>query len=226
MKRWIIGLAVLLLAVVSLACYSNHKKTEKLKQQQCVAAIEEAEKQNAELRAKRAVYERTKVKADLAFAFCKSNKLNAEYCYLVDFSIPSGKHRFFIWNFDKDTIVSSSLCAHGYGKGSTQSTPVFSNVEGSYCSSLGRYKTGVRSYSNYGIHVHYKLHGLDKTNSNAFKRWVVLHAHTPIPDEEIYPRHLPLGYSQGCPVISNAVMKEIDDMLKKTDKPVLLWIYN
>jgi hypothetical protein len=171
-------------------------------------------------------FKRLKAKADSAKMFCKQKDYNMQYCILIDFSIHSGKNRFFVWDFAKDTIRHESLCCHGYGKESTQSKPVFSNVEGSYCSSLGKYKIGVRSYSSWGINAHYKMHGLEKTNNNAFKRIVVLHSHNPVPEEEIYPNHLPLGWSQGCPVISNNIMRKVDALLKDTKKPVLMWIYN
>lgn len=171
-------------------------------------------------------FKRLKAKADSAKMFCKQKDYNMQYCILIDFSIHSGKNRFFVWDFAKDTIRHESLCCHGYGKESTQSKPVFSNVEGSYCSSLGKYKIGVRSYSSWGINAHYKMHGLEKTNNNAFKRIVVLHSHNPVPEEEIYPKHLPLGWSQGCPVISNNIMRKVDALLKDTKKPVLMWIYN
>ena len=98
-------------------------------------------------------------------------------------------------------------------------------MEGSYCSSLGKYKVGIRSYSKWGINVHYKLHGLESTNSNAFKRYIVLHSYTPVPTLEIYPMHLPLGISQGCPVICDDAMRKVDALLKVEKKPVLLWIY-
>lgn len=158
--------------------------------------------------------------------FCANNGYSMNYCFLVDFSIHSGKNRFFVWDFKGDSVKYSSLCAHGYGKNSTTSEPVYSNVEGSYCSSLGKYKVGIRSYSKWGINVHYKLHGLEATNSNAFKRIIVLHSYTPMPESEVYPMHLPLGISQGCPVISDGVMKKVDTLLKAEKKPVLLWIYD
>lgn len=167
-----------------------------------------------------------KPKADLTKEFCMKNGYNTDYCILIDFSIHSGKKRFFVWDFKSDSILLSSLCAHGYGKNSTASKPIFSNVEGSYCSSLGKYKIGIRSYSKWGINVHYKMHGLEPTNDNAFKRIVVLHSFEYIPEEETYPTHLPLGMSQGCPVISNETMRSIDELLKKQEKPLLMWIYN
>jgi len=103
--------------------------------------------------------------------------------------------------------------------------PIFSNVSGSYCTSLGKYKLGARAYSQYGIHAHYKMHGLEATNSNAFKRIIVFHSHTPVPTYEIYPQHLPLGWSLGCPVVSDEMMTTVDAMLKASTSPVLLWIY-
>ncbi len=172
-----------------------------------------------------AQYQRLKLRGDSIKAYCQKNGYNGNYCFLVDFSIHSGKQRFFVWDLKGDSIRFSSLCAHGYGKNSTTSKPVFSNVEGSYCSSLGRYKVGIRSYSKWGIHVHYKLHGLDATNSNAFKRIVVLHSYEYIPENEIYPVHLPLGMSQGCPVISDDSMRKVDALLKASKSPVLLWVF-
>ena len=206
---------ILLLAVgaVSVWVYANSN---------IICPVEAVDLQSQEAQ----LADRLKLKADSAKVYCKQKGFNTDYCFLVDFKQHSGKQRFFVWDFKGDSIKYSSLCAHGYGKNSTVHKPVFSNVEGSYCSSLGKYKVGIRSYSKWGINVHYKLHGLEKTNNNAFKRIVVLHSYDPIPDENIYPEHLPLGMSQGCPVISNETMRQIDKLQKKATKPTLLWIYN
>jgi len=53
----------------------------------------------------------------------------------------------------------------------------------------------------------------------------VLHSHTPVPAIEIYPVHLPMGWSYGCPVTDNDTMTYLDAKLKSSKKPVLLWIY-
>lgn len=171
-------------------------------------------------------YKHLKQRADSAEVYCRANGFNTDYCFLVDFSIHSGKKRFFVWDFKGDSVKYSSLCAHGHGGNSTASKPEFSNVDGSFCSSLGRYKVGIRSHSKWGINVHYKLHGLEPTNSNAYQRIVVLHSFTPVPGMEIYPVHLPMGMSKGCPVICNQVMKQVDALLEAEEKPLLLWIYN
>lgn len=164
-----------------------------------------------------------------ALAFCKKNNYNTDFCILIDMQIHSGKHRMFVWNFKDEKIEHKALCAHGSGKDNLKSTgakPIFSNVSESHLSSLGKYKLGIRSGSRWGIKVHYKMHGLESTNSNAFKRIIVLHSHTPLPKQEIYPVHLPMGWSWGCPVTDNETMTYLDKKLKLTKKPVLLWIYN
>lgn len=160
-----------------------------------------------------------------ALAFCKKKNMDTNICIMIDMSIPSGKNRIFVWDFNKKSILFEGLCAHGVGGGSTATKVNYSNAIGSNCTSLGKYKLGARAYSNWGINIHYKMHGLEKTNSNAFKRIVVLHSYDPIPNYEIYPSTL-FGQSAGCPVVSNIFMKKADNLLKNKKKPVLLWIYN
>ncbi len=172
------------------------------------------------------VFSKLKHKADTIKQFCKQKRFNTKYCFLVDFSRHSGRNRFFAWDLKRDTILFSGLCCHGYGKNSTKSTPEFSNQLNSYCSSLGKYKIGESGYSKWGIHILYKLYGLDRTNSNACRRSVVLHSYSPVPESEIYPIHLPLGWSQGCSVISKETMTKADNLLKEQTEPVILWIYD
>lgn len=167
-------------------------------------------------------------KAAEALAFCKEKGFNTDFCILIDMEVHSGRNRMFVWNFKDEKIDHQALCAHGCGKGEKKSTgakPIFSNVEGSLLSSLGKYKLGARAPSQWGIKVHYKMHGLESTNNNAFKRIIVLHSHTPVPGREIFPAHLPMGWSFGCPVTDDDTMRYLDKKLKATKKPVLLWIY-
>lgn len=169
-----------------------------------------------------------KDKTKEALEYCKKNGLNTEFCFLVDMSIHSGKNRFFIYSFKNQSIINQGLCSHGccdnpWGVDATKTNPTFSNVENSHCSSIGKYKIGKRGYSNWGIHVNYKLHGLEKTNSNAYSRFIVLHSWKMIPENELYPKGAPEGW--GCPAVSNKLMKQIDALLKKKRKSALLWIY-
>jgi len=167
-------------------------------------------------------------KAEEALSFCKTNGYNTDFCILIDMKIHSGKYRMFVYDFNGKKVEREALCAHGCGKEDNKSTgsqPLFSNEEGSLLTSLGKYKIGIRSYSQWGINAHYKLHGLESTNSNAFKRIVVLHSHTPVPSKEMYPLHMPMGWSFGCPVTDNETMTYLDEKLKNAEKAVLLWIF-
>lgn len=228
MKHSIIATIVLFIILIGAFIYGGRltSVTNDLKEK---AMLEEVRKQEEKEAQALAFRQRLKAKADSAYAFAQENDLDLKHAFLVDFSLHSGKDRFFVWDFEADTVGFSSLCAHGVGKGSNRSSYTdikFSNVENSYTSSLGKYKTGIRSYSQWGINVHYKLHGLEKTNDNAFKRIVVLHSYGLVPQSEIYPAHLPLGYSQGCPVINDEVMRQVDALMKQKDKDLVLWIYN
>ena len=170
----------------------------------------------------------TQTKAKEAFQFCKSKNFNSDFCILIDMSLHSGLKRFFVWSFTQDTIIHSFLVSHGccdnsWSKDESKDNPKFSNVVGSHCSSLGKYKIGERGYSNWGVKIKYTLYGLDSTNNNAFKRLIILHSWELVPDEEIYPDGTPEGW--GCPAISNKNFMIIDSMLKNSPKPVLMWIY-
>jgi len=163
-----------------------------------------------------------------ALSYINSNNYNNKFCLLADFSIPSGKNRLFVWSFDSSKVILESLVSHGSGPSQWSSDyskekPTFSNVVDSHCSSLGKYKIGKRGWSNWGIHVNYKLHGLEPTNDNAYKRVVVLHSWDAIPEKEIYPRGCPESW--GCPAVNNDVMKKLDQLLQSSSKPTLLWIY-
>lgn len=228
MKWWIITGSIILLLLIG-ACIYVHQANETKKQEQLEALrLEEQKRIDKELAEWNKTFARTKLKADSAEAYCKANGLRTDFCYLVDFKIHSGKNRFFVWDFAKDTIIDAGVCCHGYGDSknrSTPSKPVFSNVPGSLCSSLGHYKTAYRDVCSYGTLFQYRLHGLDKTNSNALPRAVTLHSYRLVPDEEIYPQHIPLGYSQGCLIVSDNMLNRLDNMLKNKAKPLMIWAY-
>ncbi|HKX87228.1 MAG TPA: murein L,D-transpeptidase catalytic domain family protein [Flavobacterium sp.] len=165
--------------------------------------------------------------SEQALKYCVKNNLQKNYYMLVDLNVHSGKKRFYIYDFNKDSIVKSYMVSHGCGDNKWSSTftkdnPKISNEFDSHCSSVGKYIIGERGSSQWGIRVKYLLKGKDKTNSNALERAIVLHSWEEIPDDEVYPKGTPEGW--GCPAVSNAAMKEIDAKLKKSVKPVLLWV--
>ena len=147
--------------------------------------------------------------ADEALEYCKENSYSTEYCLLVDYGRHSGRVRFFLWDFENEKPVLKSLCAHGYGKGSTARRPVFSNEPGSFCSSLGHYRVGKeKTMSKPKGRTALVLYGKDKTNSNALQRGILIHP-VSLPNFPIYPFMIPvkvhkvLGHkirpkSEGC----------------------------
>jgi hypothetical protein len=168
-------------------------------------------------------------KAKEAHAYCTAKKMNTQWCILVDMGLHSGHSRFFVWDFSKDTLTHAFPVAHGccnmpWGMTWTKDSPTFSNIEGSHCSSLGRYSIGARGWSNWGINVKYLLHGLDSTNSNALSRTIVLHSWEMVPDSTVFPSGTSEGW--GCPAISDNNMRTLDKLLKTSDKAVLMWMFN
>lgn len=162
-----------------------------------------------------------------AIKFCNKKKFNEDYYFLVDLSIHSGKNRFFVYDFKTKKVSSQNLVTHGScDVGTTNETKwekaKFSNNDNSHCSSIGKYKIGKRDSSSWGIKIKYWLQGLEKSNSNAVDRVVVLHSWSAVADKEIFPKYSPLSW--GCPAVSDNYMRILDEKLQKTDKPVLLWI--
>lgn len=172
---------------------------------------------------------RTKQKAKQAFLFCRQKRYNTNYCILIDMSLPSGVNRFIVWNFHKNSIDISGLVSHGCGINPwsgiwSKDKPTFSNAANSHCSSLGKYQVSNRAASAWGIHIKYYLKGLERTNSNAYVRDVVLHSWDQVQDKEVYPGGTPEDW--GCPATSNHTMKLVDALIKNQKRHLLLWIYN
>lgn len=154
-------------------------------------------------------------------AYARRRGFSTDHCFLVDMSLPSGKNRFFIYDLKRDSIIAAGLVAHGSCNTMFLRKAKFSNTPNCGCSSVGRYKVGYSYRGRFG--KAYKLHGLDSTNSNAFKRAVVLHAYDCIPDRETYP--LPACNSLGCPMVSYAFLDRAAQVIDRARKPILLWVY-
>jgi hypothetical protein len=154
-------------------------------------------------------------------AFAKLHGYNTNYCFLVDMKIPSGKNRFFVYDIKGDSVAKAGMVTHGSGN-AYSSEIIFSNKPGSNCSSIGKYKIGQSYNGKFGLA--YKLHGLDTTNSNAYNRFVVLHAHPSVPMHEVDPQKICTSW--GCPTVSPFFLEQLKFYLNKPGKPILLWIYN
>ena len=166
---------------------------------------------------------------DEALQYCKYKGFNTDFYYLIDLSIHPGKFRFFVYNFKKKVITHQNIVTHGScdvfeANPDQWEKAKFDSRKDSHCSMKGKFKIGKRDYSSWGINVKYWLHGLEVQNQSAVDRVVVLHSWSAVPDEEIYPHVSPLSW--GCPAVSDNFMRFLDQQLKSTNKPVLLWIIN
>lgn len=153
--------------------------------------------------------------------YAKENNCNTEICFLIDMKVNSGKNRFFIYNMKKDSLLASSLVTHGRCNEDWLVGRKYGNEVGCGCTSLGKYKVGNPYQGRFGLA--YKLHGLDATNSNAFKRFVVLHSHECVPNSEVDP--YPICQSDGCPTVSAAFLKKLAGIIDPSGKPILMQIY-
>lgn len=165
--------------------------------------------------------------------YCKNNGFNTEYCILVDYSKYSGSKRLIIKNLFNNKILYSCKCAHGNDGSEKMEATIksFSNIPGSHKSSLGKYKIGKKRKINsinglFDISLFnipcYELYGLDKTNSNAHTRGILIHP-DPTMDTSFFPL-LP-WHSLGCFSVPYSGFNEIDKYIKKSKKPILLIAY-
>ncbi len=192
-------------------------------------AVFSGNRESVDIRKPELDLQRTEKKAEEAMVFCKSRNMNTDFCILIDMSLHSGVNRFAVWDFRKNKISKTYLVGHGCGTNSWSSdeskeNPEFSNDDGSHLSALGKYKLSGRGHSDWGINVKYLMYGLEPTNSNALKRFIVFHSWNLMSDKEVFPKGSPEGW--GCPTISNSAMRELDPVIQNSKKPVLMWIYN
>jgi hypothetical protein len=164
---------------------------------------------------------RLKEKAEIAKDYVDENGFDISYCFMIDMRLPSGKNRFFVYNLLKDSLEAAGLVTHGKGSESETGSLIFSNAPNSYCTSLGKYKIGNSYNGNFGLS--YKLMGLDKTNSRALDRAVVLHSYCGVPKEEVYPASI--CTSEGCPTVSPEFFSQLKTYMDESQEPILLWIY-
>ena len=169
-------------------------------------------------------YERIEERAEKALRYARRNGLSTNYCVFVDYGIPSGSPRVFVWSFEERKVVYRGYAMHGPGKGSTARKPVFSNVPGSHCSSLGKFEVtrrhGAKNKSGY------YLKGLERSNSHAYSRGIMIHGSRWV-DNNTWRRYIPLNGKSclGCVTVSRKDMKKIGRIIEQEDMHLLLWSY-
>ncbi|WP_163400112.1 murein L,D-transpeptidase catalytic domain-containing protein [Flavobacterium fluviatile] len=206
MKKNILILLLIGIFGASFACRKDKEKTLKTINTKSVYSFEE------------------KLKSEVAVIrrfLGKSPKYNSDVAFFLDMKIESGKNRFFVYDLKSNEITSKGLVAHGSGSETgIRGKLTFSNVKNSNCSSLGKYAIGSSYSGSFG--KAYKLYGLDKTNSKAFDRNIVLHKYFDVPfEEQVYP----ICNSLGCPMVNEKFFGVIEKLIDSSKKKIILVVY-
>jgi hypothetical protein len=206
MKKAFLIFSLLLLSYLGYTSLSKKRETEN---SNSLVLIEATEKR---------VKEQVQIIRDF---LQKKPTYNSNIVFLVDMKIMSGKNRFFVYDLKQKKVIDEGLVAHGSGSETRVVGELkFSNTNNSYATSLGKYVIGEKYSGKFG--EAYKLTGLDKTNSNARSRSIVLHKYNSVPYEEQLD---PIVNSLGCPMVNKTYFERIEKLVDDSEKPILLTIY-
>lgn len=135
---------------------------------------------------------------------------NTTYAVLVDYSLLSTEKRFYLLNL-RTAIVERFHVAHGIRSGVLQAR-MFSNLSDSWKSSLGfYYAKGTYISEKNGLSLY--LDGIDRSNSNARYRTIVLHGASYV-SEEFISANGRLGWSEGCFAVGLSYVDYLVNLLK------------
>lgn len=130
---------------------------------------------------------------------------------IVDMSQPSTNKRLYIIDLHKKQLLFNTYVAHGENSGDLIPSK-FSNVNASFQTSLGFYKTLSTYMGKHGLSL--QLKGLEKgVNDQVQNRNIVLHG-ADYASEDFIKKTGKLGRSQGCPAVSYADSKLIIPVVK------------
>ena len=130
---------------------------------------------------------------------------------VIDFSRPSTQKRLWVFDLAQHKLLYREHVTHGQGSGENMATR-FSNIEGSYQTSLGLYRTAETYIGGNGYSL--RLDGLDRGfNDQARPRAIVMHGAW-YANPELIAKQGRLGRSQGCPALREGVARQVIDTLK------------
>ena len=164
-------------------------------------------------------------RAKEALNYVRKHDMNERYALFVDYSIPSGTPRLFVWDFRKKRIVARTYVMHGPGGGSTDKRARFSNRIGSNCSSLGKFLV-TKEHGRVNKRG-FRLKGLEKCNSNAYVRALMIHRSSWV-DTHCWMPYIPLHPSscEGCVTVSSRGLDYLHPLIMREKKPLLLWSFS
>src|SRR5690606_34623314 len=130
---------------------------------------------------------------------------------VIDYSRPSTEPRLWVFDLKRRTLLYRELVAHGRNTGENLAQH-FSNVPGSFQSSLGLYRTLQTYNGSNGYSL--RMEGLDAGfNDLALERAIVMHG-APYVDGKLSKTQNRIGRSHGCPAVRMGVARRLIDDLK------------
>lgn len=146
---------------------------------------------------------------------------NSTIVTIADYSQSSNKKRLYVIDLKNKKLLFNTYVAHGRNTGEEYAKS-FSNVEGSYKSSLGFYVTE-KPITGPSTGYSLLLRGVEKGfNDNAEKREIIVHA-ADYATEDFIKKYGRLGRSYGCPALPPELNKAIIEAIKGG---TCLFIYN
>lgn len=101
---------------------------------------------------------------------------NAKYLTVVDYSKPVSQNRLYVMNMQTLMVENCVPTWHGKNSGDTKTTSKFSNINNSYQTSIGFFRTPYKltpnsKWTRRGLFLSWQ----EFSNDNATKRWIAVH---------------------------------------------------
>lgn len=130
---------------------------------------------------------------------------------VIDYSLPSSQQRLWVFDLKQRKLLLQEYVAHGRNSGENFASS-FSNVNGSYQSSLGLFRTLSPYRGKHGLSL--RMEGIEAgVNDNALDRAIVIHGADYV-NPALIAKQGRIGRSLGCPAVRRAVAPTLIDNLK------------
>lgn len=130
---------------------------------------------------------------------------------VIDYGLPSKSKRMWVFDLASERLLFHELVAHGRNSGEDIARS-FSNVEGSYQTSLGAFVTGASYIGRNGYSM--RLRGMEPgLNDRAEARAIVVHG-APYVSEAFARKQGRIGRSHGCPAVRTEITRTLIDEVK------------
>lgn len=148
----------------------------------------------------------TREAVDKGFSIYEKGNSESERLVIIDYTKPSEVKRFYVINMKHREIENQTYVSHAINSG-YRKPYLFSNRINSNMTSIGAYTTGEMYNGKNGLSLRVDGHNKE-TNSNARKRYIVIHGAT-YAESSFIQKNGMLGRSEGCFAIPMSEHKNI-----------------